>query len=126
MNRKAAASTTGTTTSNAYTSDTAKITIDKVVTGSGTSTVTYYVADVTISDATILRSAFANDQFGENIVANPSVIAAQVGAKFAINGDYYGFRDSGIIIRNGVIYRDSGARTGLAFYLDGHVENREL
>ena len=112
--QQAAASTTGTTTSNGYTSDTATITIDKVVTGSGTSTVTYYVADVTISDATILRSAFANDQFGENIVANPSVIAAQVGAKLAINGDYYGFRDTGIVIRNGMAFRDKGARQGLA------------
>ncbi|HPF76016.1 MAG TPA: phosphodiester glycosidase family protein [Phycicoccus elongatus] len=120
--QQAAASTTGTTTSNGYTSDTATITIDKVVTGSGTSTVTYYVADVTISDATILRSAFANDQFGENIVANPSVIAAQVGAKFAINGDYYGFRDTGIVIRNGVAFRDKGARQGLAFYSDGSLK----
>ena len=34
-------------------------------------------------------------------------------------GDYYGFRDNGIIIRNGVIYRDDPARIGLAFYLDG-------
>ena len=40
-------------------------------------------------------------------------------AIFAINGDYYGFRDTGIIIRNGVIYRDSPAREGLAFYKDG-------
>jgi exopolysaccharide biosynthesis protein len=37
----------------------------------------------------------------------------------AINGDYYGFRDTGIVIRNGVVFRDSGARQGLAFYTDG-------
>ncbi|MBU4336507.1 MAG: phosphodiester glycosidase family protein, partial [Actinobacteria bacterium] len=37
-------------------------------------------------------------------------------------GDYYGFRDTGIEIRNGVIYRDEGTRQGLAFYRDGHVE----
>ncbi len=41
---------------------------------------------------------------------------------FAINGDYYGFRSSGIEIRNGVVYRDEPAREGLAFYTDGHVE----
>jgi hypothetical protein len=116
------AAASGTTTATSYSSDTATIGISKVVTGSGTSTVTYYVADVTISDATILRSAFANDQFGENIVANPSVIAAQVGAKFAINGDYYGFRDTGIVIRNGVAFRDKGARQGLAFYSDGSLK----
>ena len=110
------------TTATTYQSDTASISISTVVTGSGSDTVTYYVADVQLTDATALRSAFAQNSFGENIVENPSAIAEDNGAVFAINGDYYGFRDTGIIIRNGVVYRDSGARTGLAFYLDGHVE----
>lgn len=39
-----------------------------------------------------------------------------------IHGDYCGFRTDGIEIRNGVIYRDDSARTGLAFYLDGSVK----
>ena len=82
-------------------------------------TATYYVADVTFSDITQLKSAFANDEFGLNITEDPSDIAADVGAAFAINGDYYGFRDTGIEIRNGVIYRDSGARTGAVIYRDG-------
>lgn len=118
----AQAATTGTTTADGYTSDTATIAISKVVTGTGASTVTCYVADVTITDATILRSAFANDQFGTNIIANPSVIAKQAGAVFAINGDYYGFRDTGIVIRNGVAFRDEGARQGLAFHTDGSLK----
>ena len=41
---------------------------------------------------------------------------------FAINGDYYGFRDTGIVIRNGVVFRDEGAREGLAFYRGRHVK----
>ena len=49
---------------------TASVEITKVQTGSGSDTVTYFVADVTVSDATIVRSAFANDQFGQNIIAN--------------------------------------------------------
>lgn len=118
-----AADTTGATSSaNSYTSDTATIKITKVVTGSGSDQVTYFVADVTVSDATIVKSAFANDQFGQNIIAYPSAIAAQAGAVLAINGDYYGFRDTGIQIRNGVIYRDAGAREGLAFYKDGSMK----
>ncbi len=40
----------------------------------------------------------------------------------AVNGDYYGARDDGIIIRNGVLYRDAPARTGLALYQDGTME----
>lgn len=82
-------------------------------------TATYYVADVRFSDITQLKSAFANDEFGLNITEDPSDIASDVGAAFAINGDYYGFRDTGIEIRNGVIYRDSGARTGAVIYRDG-------
>jgi exopolysaccharide biosynthesis protein len=98
------------------------IDVSTVVAGAGDDTVTYYVAEITLTDATQLRSAFANNSFGENITETTSAIAAENDAVFAINGDYYGFRDSGIEIRNGVIYRDAGAREGLAFYLDGSVE----
>ncbi|RHA38203.1 phosphodiester glycosidase family protein [Cellulomonas rhizosphaerae] len=112
----------GTVTSTSYASDGTDISIRKVVTGSGDATVTYYVADVTLSDATTLRSAFANNEFGTNIVEDTSDMAADNDAVFAINGDYYGFRDTGIVIRNGVVFRDEGAREGLAFYRDGHVE----
>lgn len=115
-------SSTATVTDTTYQSDDASITITKHTEGSGDDTVTYYVAEVTLTDATVLRSAFANDQFGENITDLVSNIATDNGAVFAINGDYYGFRDSGIEIRNGVIYRDDGAREGLAFYKDGTVK----
>ena len=111
----------GTVTGTSYSSEFCTIDISTVVTGSGDSTVTYYVADVVLTDATVLRSAFANDEFGTNIVQDPSAIAADHGAVFAINGDYYGFRDTGIVIRNGVAYRDAGAREGLALYRDGSV-----
>lgn len=117
----AAAPATGTSTStdSSYTSATASVGIEKVETGTGSSRITYFVAEVKVSDATIVRSAFANDQFGTNIVAATSEIAADAGAVLAINGDYYGFRDTGIVVRNGVAFRDSGARQGLAFYTDG-------
>lgn len=110
-----------TVTDTTYTSGDTNISISTVVTGSGNETVTYYVADVVLSDATTLQSAFAEDSFGENITETTSAIAAANNAIFAINGDYYGFRDTGIVIRNGVIYRDEGARQGLAFYTDGTV-----
>ncbi len=114
--------TDGTVSGTTYSSDEADISISTVTTGEGDDTITYYVADVTLSDATALRSAFAGDAFGTNITETTSEIAEENNAIFAINGDYYGFRDTGIVIRNGVVYRDEGAREGLAFYLDGHVE----
>ncbi len=109
-------------TDDSYTSDDTSISISKVTQGSGDDTVTYYVADVTIDDATQLRSAFADNQFGENITDLVSTIATDNDAVLAINGDYYGFRDSGIVIRNGVVYRDDPARTGLAIYADGSMK----
>ena len=110
-----------TLTDDSWSADGTSVSVQKVTTGSGDQTVTYYVADVTLSDATVLRSAFADDSFGENIVENTSEIAEDNDAIFAINGDYYGFRDTGIEVRNGVAYRDNGTREGLAFYRDGHV-----
>lgn len=109
-------------TDTTYESDDASISISTVVTGSGDDTVTYYVADVTLTDATVLRSAFAQNAFGTNITETTSDTAEDNDAIFAINGDYYGFRDTGIVIRNGVVYRDEGAREGLAFYTDGTVQ----
>ena len=107
---------------NSYSSSNTSIQIEQVSTGSGNDTITYYVADVKLTNATDLRSAFANNSYGTNIVAKPTTMASKHDAVLAINGDYYGFRSDGILIRNGVIYRDSGTRDGMAFYSDGRVE----
>jgi exopolysaccharide biosynthesis protein len=87
--------------------------------GSGSDRLVYYMADIRLADATDLKSAFAKDKYGTNIIQYVSAMAENNGAILAINGDYYGFRSDGIIIRNGVIYRDEPARIGLAIYTDG-------
>lgn len=91
--------------------------------GSGDDRITYYVADVELSDAAYLQTALAHNQFGRNIVDYTSAIAADHAAILAINGDYYGFRSDGIVIRNGLLLRDKGARTGMAIYKDGTVQS---
>ncbi|BBB48303.1 phosphodiester glycosidase family protein [Pelolinea submarina] len=98
------------------------ISITEYSSGSGNDALTYFVADVVLTDAAQLQNAFADNQFGQNIIEYTSEIAAENNAIFAINGDYYGFRDDGIIIRNGVIYREDPARIGLAFYQDGSMQ----
>jgi len=105
-----------------YQSSTVSISITEYSSGSGADALTYFVADVVLSDAAQLMNAFADNQFGRNIIAYTSELAEANDAIFAINGDYYGFRDDGIIIRNGIIYRDEPARIGLAFYLDGSMK----
>ena len=117
-----ATASTPVTTATSYTSDDTSISITTYTQGTGDDTITYYVADLTLSDATSLHGAFANNQFGENITALVSETATANNAILAVNGDYYGFRDSGIVIRNGVVFRDSGAREGLAMYRDGTVK----
>ena len=104
-----------------YQDDGVTITIERVTRGRGTDTVTYFVADVVLSDATTLLSAFAKNKFGTNIIEKVTTIADNNNAAFAINGDYYGFRSDGILIRNGVIYRNNPARIGLAMYTDGSM-----
>lgn len=67
-----------------------------------------YVADVTLSSAQYLKTAFADDTFGQNVTAHTSEIAAAHDAVLAVNGDFYGARESGYVIRNGVLYREQG------------------
>lgn len=105
-----------------YVSDTKTISIKEVGSEQGQKSFAYYVADVTIDDASILKSAFAKNEFGTNIIEYTSKIAADHNAVLAINGDYYGFRQNGILIRNGQVYRDSPARNGLKIYRDGSME----
>lgn len=66
-----------------------------------------YVADVTVSDISYLKTALADSTYGRNIKAATSEIAKDNNAIFAINGDFYGFRDYGYVLRNGELYRDT-------------------
>ena len=66
-----------------------------------------YVADVRIKDPAYLQTALAQDTFGLNIKEKPSDMAKRVGAILAVNGDFYGANESGYVIRNGVLYRDT-------------------
>lgn len=106
-----------------YSSADTSIHIEKVETGSGSDKITYFVADVQLEKAGLLQSAFAKNAFGRNITENTSTIAADNQAIFAINGEYYGFRDDGVIIRNGTLYRDEPARDALALLADGTLQS---
>ncbi|MCL6458600.1 MAG: phosphodiester glycosidase family protein [Gorillibacterium sp.] len=106
-----------------YTSSDTAIHIKKVQTGSGADTITYFVADVILKESASVQSAFAKSAFGSNIIQNTSRIAADNSAILAINGDYYGFRKDGVIIRNGVLYRDDPTRTALALLQNGTLES---
>lgn len=68
-----------------------------------------YVADVVLESAGSLKTALADSSYGRNIKEATSVTAQNVNAVLAVNGDFYGARSSGYVIRNGVLYRSSSA-----------------
>jgi Exopolysaccharide biosynthesis protein related to N-acetylglucosamine-1-phosphodiester alpha-N-acetylglucosaminidase len=70
-----------------------------------------YIADIQVSNPSYLKTALANNTYGRNITATTSDMAKDNKAIFAINGDFYGFRDGGYVLRNGVEYRET-ARSG--------------
>ena len=82
-----------------------------------------YVADITLSAPEFLQTAFAGDAYGRNVKEKTSAIAAEHNAVLAINGDYYGARERGYVIRNGVLYRDAPAGGDvLAIMRDGSFQ----
>ncbi|WP_247952030.1 phosphodiester glycosidase family protein [Streptococcus oralis] len=82
-----------------------------------------YVADITLSSSDYLKTALAQNSYGTNVTAKTSVTAAENNAILAVNGDYYGANNSGYVIRNGVVYRDSvredASNGDVAIYKDG-------
>lgn len=86
---------------------------------------TVYVVDVYTNDVTQLLAAFAQDTYGKNVTAKTSQMATAAGATVAINGDYYGARNAGYVVRNGVLYRSeaaSASQEDLVIYADGTFE----
>ena len=66
---------------------------------------TYYVAYITIANASQLRTESANG-FKHSSRVEASVMARRTNAVLAINGDYYSNRN-GYVLRQGTVYRDS-------------------
>ena len=79
-----------------------------------------YIADIRISSIEYLKAAFAQNTYGRNINEYTSVIAKEQNAIFAINGDYYGFRNEGWVLRNGVLYRSGGRIDVLLMDMEGN------
>jgi exopolysaccharide biosynthesis protein len=83
---------------------------------------TVYVVDIYTDDVTSLMAALANDTYGKNVTETTSQMAEDNNATVAINGDYYGARNSGYVIRDGILYRDTAASSDqedLVIYSDG-------
>ena len=83
-----------------------------------------YVAKVELSKNARIETAFAQNSYGKNVTATTSSMAESSGAILAVNGDYYGARNNGYVIRDGIIYRSSAKadQEDLVIYKDGSMK----
>lgn len=88
-----------------YKNDNEDLTITKKELGSGNNKITYYVADIYVSNVKYLKTAFAEGKYGKNIKETVLDQAKDNNAIFAVSGDFYGNTEEGIVIRNGKLYR---------------------
>ena len=83
-----------------------------------------YVADILLSSPDYLKTALAQNAYGKNVTEKTSEIDLANDAVLAINGDYYGAQETGYVLRNGVLYRDTAQKgqEDLVIYEDGTFE----
>ena len=88
----------------------------------------YYVADVYLQDVERLKTAAAGDDFSSNKTEKLVDMAKKHNALFALSGDYFNYQKVGVIIRNGVLYRDQydNRRDLCVLYRDGVMKTLEV
>lgn len=114
-------STASLSTSTAYEDDYKKITIKTYERNS----TKIYVAFVTLKKNSSIKTALAGETYGKNITDTTSNIASSVDAVLAINGDFYGARNAGYVIRNGQLLRSESQnddQEDLVIYKDGSMK----
>ena len=110
---------TVTRTADSYTSPDLSISVTEVNEGN----LTYYVADIYVRDITCFRTALAEDTYGSGFRDSIEGMAALNNALLAVNGDYYGNTNEGVVIRNGVIYRANATDCDVCvLYYDGTMK----
>ena len=103
-------------TENSYSSPDISITVSEETLGR----TTYYLADIYVRDITCFQSALAEGKYGTGFRDSIEDMAALNHALLAVNGDYYGNTNEGVVIRNGVIYRANATSCDVCvLYYDG-------
>ena len=103
-------------TENSYSSPDISITVTEETLGRAT----YYLADIYVRDITCFQSALARNTYGSGFRDSIRDMALLNNALLAVNGDYYGNTNEGVVIRNGVIYRANRTSCDVCvLYYDG-------
>lgn len=82
----------------------------------------YYVADIHVKNPQAISSGLSDEVNPSANRAVPSDIALKDKAVFAINGDLFVARHTGIIIRNGKLWRNVPHEPVLAFYTNADMK----
>lgn len=107
-----------------YKNSNEEFTVSKVELGENANKVTYYLADVYVTNVKYIKTAFAEGSFGKNVKERGEIIAKENNAKLAISGDSYGSNEKGVVIRNGKLYRTECNTSDVGvLYSDGTMEN---
>ncbi len=87
---------------------------------SGTYETTCYVTDFYIRDISCLSTGMAKGKYGTGQYEWLKDMASRAGAVVAINGDFYGARKNGVVIRNGELFRSNHSTfDACVIYWDG-------
>ncbi len=89
-----------------------KLSVSKVERGE----LNYFICDIKVSSPRQLQTALAGGKLTGRLYT--SKIASSVGASFAVNGDFAGFRSEGIIIRQGNLLRNNTRTDWDLLYMD--------
>lgn len=105
-------------TENSYSSPDISISVTEETLGR----TTYYLADIHVRDITCFQSALAQNTYGSGFRDSIEDMAVLNNALLAVNGDYYGNTNEGVVIRNGVIYRANRTDCDVCvLYYDGSM-----
>lgn len=106
-----------------YNNDNVNITITKKEFGEGNDKVTYYVADIYVRTLEYFKTALAKDTYGTNIKEKIRSLASNNNAILAVTGDSYGNNSTGIVVRNGVLYRSTDNSADVCvLFTDGTIK----
>ena len=101
-------------TENAYMSENINVTFSRIEEDG----IIYHVADIYITDIRYLRGGFSHGMYSARS-APISETASLYNAVVALSGDHYRARYEGIVVRNGVLYRDTRYADICVLYTDG-------
>ena len=83
------------------------------------------VADIYVADISNFITVFGSDVYysGSSKAEKPAEMAARWNGIATLSGDYFGMRDGGVVIRNGMLYRDEKLTNDVCvLYWDGTLK----